>query len=276
MRIAVCIKQVPLGPVSFDRERKVLRREEGGGAINPNDRVALKRALELAKPGDGVTALSMGPPGAEDSLREALALGVDRAVLLSDRRMAEADTLATAYTLSRGIARLGGADLILCGSRTLDSETGHVGPQLAEFLGLPFLSYVGDLQVEGTTIRAERIVDNYIEEIEAALPAVISISHKISENIYPSLGGLNRAFEGGEVLCWNIEEIGADPMRTGLPGSGTVVRRILGPEKQRQALIINDDGTEETVKALLEGLKDRNVRLRDRVMSGRKGEGFDL
>jgi electron transfer flavoprotein beta subunit len=274
VKIVVCIKHV-LRYMAYDASGTRADRESVPGTINPNDRTAIERALELREQGDEIICLSMGPPAAEESLREALAMGVDRAILLCDPAFAEADTLATSYPLSKAVEKIGSVDLVLCGSRTVDSETGHVGPQLAEMLNLPYLSYVTSFRWSGGVISAERSADGFIEEIEASLPAVLSVSHHVIERGYPGLAGLNRAFTSGEVTVWNAGDIAAAGDRIGRKGSPTWVNRIITPEKQRSAFIIEDDKTAETARRVLALLKERNIMIHDKVRAGRVGDEFE-
>jgi electron transfer flavoprotein beta subunit len=276
MRIVVCIKQVPREFSAFTDSDKWINRGEISGIINPNDRVAIKFALDLREKGDEVISLTMGPPNSMDSSLETLAMGIDGAILLTDKRFAEADTLATSYALHRAIRKIGDVDIVICGSRTTDSETGHVGPQLAEFLGIPLLSYVYSLTVQAKAITVERFCDRYQEILEAELPALITISHRCKDRVYPTLSGLNAAFDKCEVTVWDADDIDADANRIGRKGSATFVERILTPEKQRVVTIINDDKTERTITKLFELLKDRNILLLDKVRSRRGFEGFDI
>lgn len=276
MRIVVCIKQVPREFSAFTDSDKWINRGEISGIINPNDRVAIKFALDLREKGDEVISLTMGPPNSMDSSLETLAMGIDGAILLTDKRFAEADTLATSYALHRAIRKIGDVDIVICGSRTTDSETGHVGPQLAEFLGIPLLSYVNSLTVQAKAITVERFCDRYQEILEAELPVLITISHRCKDRVYPTLSGLNAAFDKCEVTVWDADDIDADANRIGRKGSATFVERILTPEKQRVVTIINDDKTERTITKLFELLKDRNILLLDKVRSRRGFEGFDI
>lgn len=276
MRIVVCIKQVPREFSAFTDSVKWINRGEISGIINPNDRVAIKFALDLREKGDEVISLTMGPPNSMDSSLETLAMGIDGAILLTDKRFAEADTLATSYALHRAIRKIGDVDIVICGSRTTDSETGHVGPQLAEFLGIPLLSYVNSLTVQAKAITVERFCDRYQEILEAELPVLITISHRCKDRVYPTLSGLNAAFDKCEVTVWDADDIDADTNRIGRKGSATFVERILTPEKQRVVTIINDDKTERTITKLFELLKDRNILLLDKVRSRRGFEGFDI
>ncbi len=270
MKIVVCVKHV-LRYMAYDTSGKRADRASVPGIINPNDRVALARALALRDlvSGAEVTVLSMGPPAARETLLEALAMGADRAVLLCDRALADADTLATAYPLSMAVRKLGSVHLIICGSRTVDSDTGHVGPQLGEMLGLPYLSCVTSFEIRDGILRARRSADGFIEVVEADLPAMLSISHHINERDYPSLGGLNRAFTSGEVEMWTASDIGADTGRIGRKGSPTRVNRIITPETQRMAAIVEDDRSPDAARRVLELLKQRNIMVQDKIRSRR-------
>src|ERR671922_682124 len=177
MKIVVLVKQVPsLGAVEFDEETKTLKREGVPLELNVFDRYAVQHAAALREQHGGeVVALTMGPPQAEEALRECLALGADRAVHLSDKAFAVADTLGTSRTLALAIAKEG-ADLVLCGRKTLDSETWQVPPEVAAFLGLPHLTNVSSLDVGGSTLRARRLGDEGEEAYELELPALCSIA----------------------------------------------------------------------------------------------------
>ena len=220
----VCIKQVPREPV-FKRTGDSLQidRERTEGIMNPYDRRAIEFALDLkAKEGGAVVVLSMGPPQAEEALREALAFGVDRAVLLSDPVFAGADTLATAYTLAAGIRKVGGFSLILCGARTLDSDTAQVGPQIAEILDLPMAANVDKASLRGQSLRVERRLDGDRERLLLPLPALITVAGQMQTERPLSLGSVEGAFGEPEVVRWGREDLDVDPARIGWEGSATV------------------------------------------------------
>ena len=167
MRIVICIKLVPaITNVSFDHDKGTLIRDGVKAEVNPFDMYAIEEGIRLKdRWGGSVIALSMGPPPAERALREALALGCDDALLLSDRKFAGADTLATSYTLSRAIRMMPSFDLIICGHKTTDGDTGQVGPGLAEWLGIPHVSFVRKIvQMTEKVITVERTLDNVQEE----------------------------------------------------------------------------------------------------------------
>ncbi len=275
MKIVVCLKQVPRESAASGWSIHP-NRERVSGIINPYDRRAIKGALDIRKGDDEIIALSMGPPNTRESLLETLAMGVDRAILLSDPRFAEADTLATSYALSCAIGKIGDVDLVLCGSRTVDSETGHVGPQLAEFLEFPLLSYVNHLTLDGRTIVAERVCDRYRELLTAQLPALATYSHRHPVRAYATLAGLRKAFDEDAVTIWDANDISAEMSLIGKAGSPTLVKRILTPEKQRTVTMIHDKRTDETITMLLKLLRERNILLLDKVRARRGFEGFDL
>ncbi|HON80583.1 MAG TPA: electron transfer flavoprotein subunit beta/FixA family protein [Spirochaetota bacterium] len=267
MNIVVCIKHV------------VKRKQGDNGALchgimNPGDRAALRAAVRLAGESGEVTAVSMGPPGAEDTLREALALGARRAVLICDAGFAESDTLATSYVLSCAVKKIGNADAVICGTRTVDSDTGHVGPQLSEFLDMPLLPYMGELRREGGAVRGVSRCDGIVQEIEADCPCLITVDDG-GERVYPPLGKLGRVFREGIVERWDAAMIGADTSRTGRDGSPTWVRSVKHPERKRAAVVLHDKPGSDVIEELLSLLKERDIMLRARVRSDRGYGGYD-
>jgi electron transfer flavoprotein beta subunit len=200
----------------------------------------------------------MGPPQAEEALREALSLGADDAVLLSDRAFAGADTWATAYTLSRAITRLGQYDIIICGRQTIVGDTGQVGPELAEMLEIPFIAYVSQIEeMADRQIRVRRMVEDGHEVIEANLPAVITVVKEINVPRLPSLRGIARA-KSASIPVWNAVELGADLEMVGLAGSCTRVIKVFFPQRVCQAEILTGD-LETQVTGLISKLKDASL-----------------
>jgi electron transfer flavoprotein beta subunit len=233
MRVIVCLKQVPgITEVKIDPATNTLVRQGIKSIINPFDAYALEEGVRLREQHGGeVTVISMGPPQAEEALREAVSLGADSAVLLSDSDFAGADTLATAYTLSKAVEKLEQYDLVICGRQTIDGDTGQVGPELAEMLGKPFVSYVSKIEeVANGTIRLRRMVEEGHEVVEAPLPAVITVTKEINVPRLPSLRGIAKA-KKIEIPVWNADEIGADRRLTGLAGSATWVVRVFTPQR---------------------------------------------
>lgn len=234
MRIVVCIKEVPdTTDVRIDDENGTLIREGVPSIVNPFDLYALETALK-AKDNIGaeVVVLSMGPPQAEKSLRECIAMGADRAILLSDRAFAGSDTHATSYTLSLAVGMIGDVDLILVGKQAIDGDTGQVGPGIAEFLGLPQAMYVykiDELTTERATVR--QAMERGYKTLEIPFPAVISIVKGDEEPRLPSLRGMMMA-KRAEIELWTANELKPDTSWIGLSGSPTRVMKIFAPQKR--------------------------------------------
>jgi electron transfer flavoprotein beta subunit len=263
MRIIVCIKQVPdTADVKIDPRTNTLVREGVRSIVNPFDLYAVEESLRLReRVGGRVTALSMGPPQAEQALRDVLAMGVDDAVLLSDRAFAGSDTWATSYTLAMAIRKLGGADLLLFGKQAADGDTAQVGPGVATHLDLPQITYVRRVvSVEGGepagrgTLVAERLLDNGHETIRSSLPCVLTVVKEINEPRFQSLSGLRRA-RTAVIPRWGAKELAADPARLGLDGSPTRVVRIF-PPKLRTGGVMLQGSPDAMVTELVEKLKD--------------------
>ena len=199
----VCVKQVPKEPV-FKRTEDFFKIDRDTAALlTLHDRYALDCARELKETAGGsIVALSMGPPMAEEALLEARARGADRAILVSDPEFAGADTLATAHTLAAAIRKIGTFTLILCGARTLDSDTGQVGPQLAELLDVPMAAYVTTVSCKKGAVRVERRMDGMRETLELPFPALITVEGMKQGADPLSLRSLEESFASPSVPCW--------------------------------------------------------------------------
>jgi electron transfer flavoprotein beta subunit len=259
MKIIVCIKQVVAGDqVKIDPQTHSLVRTAECSSINPFDLFALEMAVQLKKEYSGsVTAMTMGPNISEEVLREALAFGADRGILLSDPRFAASDTLATSYVLGLGIRKVGPFDLILCGMRTTDSDTAQVGAQLAEELSLPHVTGVENLKREKNIFRVERVSDGFREILEVDAPALFTISPTGPVRL-PSLIDIEDAFAQYATECWNLEDLNADPNKVGIAGSGTWVERLIPVTQQKSCLFIEGD-VRQQAKSLLSKLSKKNL-----------------
>jgi len=236
LRIIVPVKQVPeTGKARMDEETGTIQREGVESIVNPLDLYAIETALRIAEAHDGeAVALSMGPPGAREALREAIAMGCDRAVLLSSRDFAGSDTFATSYTLSQAVRTMGGFDLIICGERATDGDTGQVGPAMAAFLDVPPVTYVSRIEhIADRRLRVRRLVESGYEVISCPLPCVITVVKEIADPRLPTLRGKRRARDA-EIRALGPDDIGADPAKIGLGGSPTRVVRITRPRVARQ------------------------------------------
>ncbi|HID71156.1 MAG TPA: electron transfer flavoprotein subunit beta/FixA family protein [Thermoplasmata archaeon] len=261
MDIIVCIKQVPdTTDVKIDPKTGTLVREGVPSIVNPDDKHAVEEALRLKESyGGKVTAISMGPPQAVAALREVYAMGVDETILLSDRAFAGADTWATSYTLATAIKKIGKYDIIFCGLQAIDGDTAQIGPQLAEALGIPQITYVQKLEVQGKKVRAERALENGYMVLETEIPVLLTAIKSLNEPRYPTVGGIVKAHREHQVKIWTAKDIGADPKKIGLQGSPTQVKRSFAPQPKRAAEIIEGKSVQEKVKKLVDRLEERNV-----------------
>ncbi len=264
MRIIVPIKQVPeTGAVRMDETTGTVVREGVEAIVNPLDLYAVETAVRLRETHGGeVVAISMGPASAEEALREALAMGCDSGVLLTDRAFAGSDTWATSYTLSAGIRKLDSFDLVICGERATDGETGQVGPGVAAFLGLPVATYVGGIDgVEGDEIRVRRLVEDGHEVLGVRMPAVLTVVKEIADPRLPTLAGKRRA-RAAKVERWAAADLDVDREKLGLSGSPTRVVKIFRPKLSRVCRMIeagDEEKVENAAKELVAFLRERNL-----------------
>ncbi len=262
MRIIVCIKQVPdteeLGKVKINPATNTLKREGVSSIINPFDENAVEEALRLReRKGGKVTALSMGPPQAEEALRKTLAMGVDRAILLSDKAFAGADTLATSYVLAVAIKKIGEFDLILSGKQAIDGDTAQVGPGIAEWLSIPQLTYIRKLEVNDNKVRAERVLEDSFEVVETSLPCLVTVTKDINEPRYPSLRGLLKA-KKEEIPIWSCHDLSVERKRVGADGSPTQVIKIFTPQPPGKGEILSGE-ISEVADRLIREIKKRKI-----------------
>ncbi|MCK5226825.1 MAG: electron transfer flavoprotein subunit beta/FixA family protein [Desulfobulbaceae bacterium] len=258
MKIIVCVKQVPdAKDVRLDPKTNTLSREGVESIMNPYDRHALEEAVRLKEEyGGTVTVITMGPPQAETTLRDAVSCGADEAVLVSDRAFAGADTWATTYTLAMAIKKIGDFDLILCGKQAIDGDTAQVGPGLAQRLDIPFVAYARKIATYADNmLRLERLMDDGYDEVEVALPALLTVVKEINDPRIPSLKGKMKA-KKISILTLTAEDIEADPNSLGLKGSTTQVVRIFSPEPRGDRMIFSGSAEEQVDQLVskIEGL----------------------
>jgi electron transfer flavoprotein beta subunit len=256
MKIVCCLKQVPDAKnVRLDPKTNTLSREGVESIMNPFDRHALEEGVSLKeKYGATVVALSMGPPQAEDMLREAVSCGADEAVLVSDRAFAGSDTWATTYTLAMAIKKIGGCDLILCGKQAIDGDTAQVGPGLAERMNRPYASYVKKIvEFKDDVITLQRMMDDGYDELEIPTPALLTVVKEINEPRIPSLKGKMKA-KKIKINVLNAADIEADPARLGLQGSPTQVVNVFAPQLKSDRTMITGS-SDEIVEQLSEKIE---------------------
>lgn len=264
MRVILPIKQVPeTSGVRMDETTGTMIREGVESIVNPLDLYAIEVALRLREAQGGeVLAISLGPPAAAKALREAIAMGVDSAVLLSDKAFAGSDTWATSFALSAAIRRLAPYDLVICGERATDGDTGQVGPGLAGLLDLPVLTYVSRVDaVAGGVCRAHRLVEDGYEELEMDLPGVLTVLKEAASPRLPTLRGKQRA-RRAEIPVWSAADLGLAPGQVGLEGSPTRVVKVFRPSLARkcETVVARDEaGVSEAVERLVSMLKGRGL-----------------
>jgi len=261
MDIIVLVKQVPnTAEVKIDQKTGTLLREGVESIINPDDLHALEAGIQLRERHGGiVTAVSMGPPQAMDAMREALGMGVDRAVLLSDRSFAGADTLATSYSLGKCIRKLGRFDLVIAGYQAIDGDTAQIGPQVAEYLDVPQIIRATKLDINGDELTAERSAEDGIEVVRCKLPALVTVIRETNKPRYPFVPRLMAAFDkDAPILVWGPKDIGAEDARIGLKGSPTQVQRTFTPKFEKKVEKLSGQPA-EVAKALVERLRQRRL-----------------
>lgn len=255
VKIVVCIKQVPdTAEIKIDPETNTLKREGVPSIINPFDLHALEAGVQIRESlGGTVTVLTMGPPQAETALREAISMGADEAVLLSDRAFAGADTWATSYTLAKAIRKIG-PDIIFCGKQAIDGDTAQVGPETAEFLDIPHISYVKKIdEVTDSSVRVHRMMEEGYDVVRSGLPVLLTVVKELNVPRMPSLKG-KIAAKKAVIRTMVKEDIGADESKVGLRGSPTRVKRIFAPEARSGKTMI-EGNPEEQAARLIEELK---------------------
>lgn len=260
MNIVVCLKQVPgTTQVKIDPQTNTLVRQGIKNIVNPFDTYALEEGARIKERyGGKVTAISMGPPQAEEVLREALSTGADQAILLSDSAFAGSDTLATSYTLARAINKIREYDLVICGRQTIDGDTAQVGPELAEMLEIPFVAYVSQIaEIDNGYMRVQRMVEDGHEVIETSLPAVITVVKEINVPRLPSLRGLAKA-KSAVIPAWTAKELGVDKNMVGLSGSATRVIKIFFPQRVYRGEILQGS-LENQAESLISKLREAKL-----------------
>ncbi len=256
MKIIVCIKQVPdAKDVRLDPITNTLAREGVQSIMNPYDQYAVEEAVRLKeKCGGEVIVISMGPPQAEEILRQAISCGADNAILISDRSFAGADTWATAYTLEHAIKKIGNFDLIVCGKQAIDGDTAQVGPGLATRLDIPYITCVQKIrEATESGLIAERMMDDGFDVVAVDYPALLSVVKDINEPRVPSIKGKMKA-KKAEIVKFNAQTIEADPACIGLPGSPTKVVNVFPPSARGGRSVLTgtlDEQIDQLVEKLL-------------------------
>lgn len=260
MNIVVCIKQVPeTTEVEFDEETGRLKREGVAAVINPFDEYAIEEGLKIKEAYGGIVkVVTMGPPWAADALRDAIAMGADEGYLATDIAFAGADTWATSLTLAKVIKNVGDFDIIICGLKTTDGDTGQTGPEMAEHLGIPHICYVNNVsEIKDDKITLKRIMDDGVETLEAPLPLLLSVSKDINQPRLATLRGRLKA-KKAEIKEITNKDLGIDPKEIGLDGSFTRVVKIFEPTTHEAGEVVKGT-SDELVDAIFKKLQECKV-----------------
>ncbi len=263
LKIIVLAKQVPdtrnVGPDAMTPEGTV-NRAALPAVFNPEDLNALEQALRLkdANPGSTITMITMGLPKAADVLREGIYRGADEGILVSDRPLGGADTLATSYTLAQAIKKVGDYDIILCGRQAIDGDTAQVGPELAEHLDLPQITYVADAKLlDNGNLLVHKENEDSVQVLEVEGKCLLTVLASAFEPRYMSVSGIVAAYDK-EVEVWGADKLDVDPDRLGLSGSPTRVKKsFTKPQKQPGEIFEVDP--EEAVEIIVKKLKEKHI-----------------
>jgi electron transfer flavoprotein beta subunit len=262
MKIIVLVKQVPnTSEVKLDPKTGNLIREGVESIINPDDLHAIEAAVSLKESlGGKVIAVSMGPPQAIDAISEALGMGVDEGILLSDKAFGGADTWATSYTLGKAIEKIGDFDLVICGRQAIDGDTAQIGPQVADCLNVPQVSYVCGIEdIKKKTMVVKRRLEDGYERVQCNLPALLTVIGELNMPRFPFVGRLIDACqEKARIQVWNAADIGVLTRDIGLEGSLTHVIRTFAPKFKREGEILEGQ-TREVVAGLIGKLKETRL-----------------
>lgn len=253
MKILVCVKQVPdTNEVKIDPVKGTLIRDGVPSILNPDDANALEAALQLKDADETVqvAVLTMGPPQATYMLRECMAMGADEAYLLSDRAFGGADTCATSTTIAAGIKMVEGVDVIFAGRQAIDGDTAQVGPQVAQRLGVPVVTYVQDIQMGDGKVTVQRQMEDGYEVIEVSTPCLLTCVKELNEPRYMSVGKIVDAYKK-DITVWNHEDVKLDPKDCGLNASPTQVFRSFTPPQKGKGEMLS--GTVSDMAGVLVG-----------------------
>lgn len=261
MKIIVCVKQVPdTNEVKIDPIKGTLIREGVPSILNHDDANALEEALRIKDkdPDTHITVITMGPPQAKEMLQECIAMGADDAVLLSDRALGGSDTWATSNAIAAGIRKLGEYDIIFAGRQAIDGDTAQVGPQLAEKLKLPQVTYVKEFSIKGNEITVKRALENGYEVLKLKTPCVLTAIKELNCPRYMSVRGIYKAARF-DIKVWNAADIGVDLTKVGLEASPTNVYKSFTPAKKGKGVIVEGDTVRELAGNFISNLKTKHI-----------------
>ena len=261
MRIAVCVKQVPdTNEIRINPETGTLIRDGVPSILNNDDANALEQALQIkdAQPDTEVVVITMGPAQAKEMLQECLAMGADDAILLSDRALGGSDTWATSNALAAGLRKAGPFDLIFAGRQAIDGDTAQVGPQIAEKLGVPQITYMKEFTLEGDQVTVKRALEDGYELLRTKLPCVLTAIKELNTPRYMSVPGILKAVKA-DIKVWTADDIGVDKTVVGLKASPTNVFRSFTPKPKGKGITVEGDTPKEQAGNLLADLREKHI-----------------
>jgi len=260
VKIIACIKQaLDVTELKVDSATRQVITVDAPRKISDFDKNALEEAVRLKeKLGGEVIVVTVSPEDATMTLREALAMGADKAYMVSDPSFEKSDTLVTSHILSEAIKKLGEIDLILCGEASVDSYSAQVGPRLAERLGVPQITYVRKLSLDGNIVTAERSLEDCYETVRAKTPALVTVTAEINEPRIPSLMAIMKATKK-EIVAWKAGDLGILQEKVGEKGSAIQVTEVLAPKVERRKIVIKGETVEEIAEELAKALIKEGV-----------------
>lgn len=260
MKILVFVKQVPdTDDVKLDPRTGNLMRDGVKSMMNPLDANAVEAAIRLKEEyGGTITAISMGPPQAEDVLKKALAMGCDESVLLSDRALGGADTLATGYPLAKAAEKIGGYDLLICGRHAVDAETAQTGPIIAGFLDIPQVTLVDSVKIDGEYAVCTRLLPDRVETVRVRMPALITVCQEINTPRYPKPANIMKALKKPRYV-WTAKDIACDPALIGAAGSPSMNKKIFEPPKRNTDTKYFTGTVEDIAKGIVDVFTAENL-----------------
>lgn len=261
MKIIVCVKQVPnTNEIKINPETGTLIRDGVESILNHDDANALEQALTIKDkyPDTTVTVITMGPPQAKEMLQECIAMGADDAVLLSDRALGGSDTWATSNAIVAGIKTIGEYDIIFAGRQAIDGDTAQVGPQIAEKLGIPQITYVKEFSMDGESIIVKRALEDGYELLRTKTPCLLTAIKELNTPRYMSIRGILKGAHA-DIKVWNADDIGVDKTKVGLKASPTNVFRSFTPKPKGKGVNVEGDTAKEQAENLIEALKAKHI-----------------
>jgi len=260
VRVIVCVKQaIDVSQLKVDTATRKLITVDAPRKISDFDKNALEEAIRLKeKLGGEVLTLTLGPEDAKTTMREALAMGADKAYVISDPTLENSDTLATSHVLAEAVKKIGQFDLVLCGEASIDSFSAQVGPRLAERLNIPQVTYARRLSLEGDLLTAERSLEDAVETVKAKIPLLVTVTREINEPRIPSLMAIMKASKK-EVVLWKAADLNLAREKIGEAGSAIKVLDVLAPKVERKKIVMKGENAAEVAEKLAKALIQEGV-----------------